>query len=522
MPLSPLDVYGVIEAEARRRGLLKSGHAAPLPLLEREAARRGLVRFNTFHDYVYAVNPGLLKYEHVPKLIDVGERVIAGLLSRVLILLPPRYFKTEIFGKLLSGAYLHRHPTRAVGLTSYSADRAWEVSEAAQRYFVQTHGRLRDDVQAKKHWVTQSGGEMWAVGMGGAILGRGFHFGNVDDPIHPAQARSVIYQRRFARWWPETWLSRQEPTIDGRAQIAFVMQRLGPEDPIDYLFRREVGENEEEAPQHWHVVALDEIHSGEQLGRWNGPLGLPPTCTLEPDDRPIGRVLSPARFSEKAVKAAQKSAGPLTAASQRQQRPLAPTGDFWQSKWFVGREYKVRPAEAYNGGRDWDTAQTKEEANSACAWVESYRGPSKPRQPGEPDEFEIYIEDVDWDWLEFPALVKKMRELKGPHYVEAKSSGKSAVQSLAAYGIRAVEVTVLGDKLARAAAVQPAVSNGRVWVSAKASKKLLWGERQGLLRVTAEALQVGAQGLDLNDAFVQALTRHLGIGAPAEKKLKFR
>jgi len=39
------------------------------------------------------------------------------------------------------------------------------------------------------------------------------------------------------------------------------------------------------------------------------------------------------------------------------------------------------------------------------------------------------------------------------------------------------------------------------------------GEHQGLLRVTAEALMFGAGGLDLNDAFVQALHRHLGLGA---------
>ncbi len=138
------------------------------------------------------------------------------------------------------------------------------------------------------------------------------------------------------------------------------------------------------------------------------------------------------------------------------------------------------------------------------------------------EEFDIYIHDVGWDWLEFPALVKKMRELKGPHYVEAKSSGKSAVQALATYGIRALEVTVLGDKLARASAVQPAVANGRVWVHAQVTQKLLWGERQGLLRVTAEGLQVGGEGLDVNDAFVQALTRHLGIGAEPARKLRFR
>lgn len=520
--LTPLEIYSLVDAEARRRGLItEQSGALPVQLLEQEAARRGLVQYHTFRDYVAAVNPGLLDYEHVPQLVDVGNRVVEGLLSRVLVMLPPRYFKTEVFGKLLTAYYLLRHPTRYVGLTSYGADRAWEISETAQRYYTQAHGRVREETQAKKHWSTQANGGMWAVGMGGAILGRGFHLGLVDDPIHPQQARSVVYQRRFARWWPETWLSRQEPTINGRAQILFVMQRLGPEDPVDYLLRREVGEKMEEAPQFWHIVAMDEVRSGEPLGRWNGPQGLPATCTLEPDPRPIGRVLAPKRFSEQAVAAAQKGAGPLTTAAQRQQRPLQATGDFWKSTWFD--TYESLPKDAYNGGRDWDTAQTKDEANSAVADVQSFRGPNKPREKGQQeDEFDIYIEDVDWEWLEFPAMVKKMKSKGGPHYVEAKSSGKSAVQALATYGIKAHEVTVHGDKLARAAAVQPAVANGRIWVNAKIVQKLLWGERQGLLRVTAEGLQQGGEGLDVNDAFVQAVTRHLGIGAEPVKRIRYR
>jgi hypothetical protein len=230
-------------------------------------------------------------------------------------------------------------------------------------------------------------------------------------------------------------------------------------------------------------------------------------------------VLAPSRFSPEAVKAAQKGAGPLTTASQRQQRPMQPTGEFWRSDWFEGT-YEDLPPNAYNGGKDWDTAYTEDERNSASAWVESYRGPAKPQQPGQPSEFDIYIHDVGWKWQEFPGQVSWMQSLSGPHYVEQKASGKSVVQALKAYHVVAYEVPVHGDKLARASAVQPAVSNGRVWVRGVAIQKLLWGERQGLLRVTAEALQFGGEGLDLNDAFVQALHRHLEIGA--EKKRKVR
>ncbi|KKL58354.1 hypothetical protein LCGC14_2226170, partial [marine sediment metagenome] len=63
-----------------------------------------------------------------------------------------------------------------------------------------------------------------------------------------------------------------------------------------------------------------------------------------------------------------------------------------------------------------------------------------------------------------------------------------------------------------------AVANRRVWVRREVYDLLLFGESQGLLRITAESLQASQGGLDLNDAFVQALHRHLGLGSRKEEK----
>ena len=337
-------------------------------------------------------------------------------------------------------------------------------------------------------------------------IGRGGHLLVCDDPVDPEKARSALYQAKFQRWWPAKWLSRQEPGC----RLVLVMQRLGIADPIDYLFRREVGENTPKAEEGWHVLVMDEVKSDEPLGKWGGPMGLPPGCKIITDSRKIGAVLSPTRFSEIEVKRAQRTAGPLDTATQRQQRPMRPTGDFWRKKWFT--PYDTLPPDAYNKGRDWDTAYTKNEVNSASAYVESYRG------VGDDDSFPVYIEGVSWDWLEFPDLVKWMQALGGPHYVEQKASGKSVVQTLKVYGVVSEEVAVHGDKFARAAAAQPAVSCGRVFVNRMLYDSLLFGEGQGLLRITAEALQAEHGGLDLNDAFVQALHRHLGLSDLTKKK----
>lgn len=508
--MTALDEAALLVGEARRRG-----EPVPLELEQelcvREALRRGINPWPTFRSYVEYQNPTLLAFEHIEKLIVAAEMLVSRQIVNLLVLLPPRYLKTETFAKLLGSYAMVRNPYRSTGLSSYNASKAREVSVGAREYFEQAGGVLKPGQDAKGFWGPQQGGTFWAVGVAEGTLGRGMHLGICDDPIDPDKSRSSAYQHRFMNWWPEKWLSRREPGAD--SQLVFVMQRLGMEDPVGYLFRREVGENTEAAPLNWHVLVCDEIKSDEPLGKWSGPQGLPPTCTLLPDTRAIGEVLSPSLVSKPEVLRIHREMASTTASAQRQQRPMRATGDFWHKRWFELHIYDTLPPGAHDGGKDWDTAYSSDEANAGCAWVESYRGPDRPD-----DTFDVYIEACGWDWLEFPALVKLMQSIPGPHYVEAKASGKSVVQALKVYGVTADEVSVEGDKLARASKAQPAVASGRVFIRRVCYDALLSGEGQGLLRVTAESLTAGTGGLDLNDAFVQALFRHLKLGAETKKK----
>ncbi len=502
-------------AEALRRGL-------PLPrnvhrtMLQEEAARRGLFTYKNFTEFVQARNPSLLDFEHTQLAIPAIERVLSGTQPRTLVLWPTQYHKSEIWSRLFSAYYLLRYPARTVALASYGAELAWELSGDARDYYAQAGGLFKEGSPrgATRNWRTarQGGGAkggMWATGIGGPALGRGWHLGIVDDPIDPEQVTRLAYQKRFARWWPAKWLRGQRPGPS--TAMVVIMQRLDVADPVSWLFEREQGETAE----HWHILAYDEIKSEEAFGRWSGPRGFPETCTVEPDARPTGAVLSPSWRTAEEVHKMQAHAGPITAAAQRQQRPMRPTGDFWALKWFEDRTYDTLPGDAHNGGWDWDTAYTKDEQNSASAGVKTFRG------AGDAETFKVYVDDVWWDWLEFPELVEEMRAKLGPHYVEKKASGKSAVQVLKTFGVIAHEVVVNGDKLARASGVQPATAQGRVYINKLIYDKLLYGEHQGLLRITAEALQRDGGALDLNDAFVQALHRHLEIGAKKKRKVAF-
>lgn len=485
-----------------------TGSAAAIDEYRRREARRLVGGVNLprqpgedgFAAFIRRSNRTLWDHQHVRTMADVAQRIVAGQLQHVLVMMPPRYWKSEVFSRLLPAYFLEERPLAWVGLSSYGADLAWSLSEEARTYYQRDGGQLRRESSAKRRWRTHVGGGMWAAGVGGPLLGFGMHLGIVDDPTDPEKAHSPTYQRRFRTWWAEKWLSRREPG----AALVVVMQRLGPEDPVDFLLRREVGDEVDLAPMRWHVVVLDEVHSGEKLGEYNGPRGLPPTCTLEPDWRKPGEVLAPGRFKPSEVQQAQVSAGPYATAAQRQQRPSAPTGDFWRQDWFIN-VYDELPADAFNGGWDWDLAYTDKETNSASAGVQSFRG------PGPAEAFPIYVHSCDWDWLEFPELLAFMRAKGGPHHIEQKASGKSAAQTLRRERIPCTEVRVDGDKLARASAVQPVAAQGRVWVQRRTLHRLLNGDRQGLLRVRSEQLAADQGDLDLNDAFVQALHRHTGL-----------
>jgi len=471
-----------------------------------DESRQETIEFDSFTGFIQHVNPSLLDFEHVPRLVETAGRVADGEIDRLMVLMPPRYFKSETFSRLLPAYFLHTHPTSHVGLASYSARLAWKLSGKAREYFKQAGGETTADTDAKQEWATSHGGRMWADGVGGSITGSGFHIGIIDDPMKPQHVRSKAYIEEFRDWYPQTWYNRMEP---GAAQIV-VMQRLGQQDPIDFLFRREVGEDTDEAPQHWHVLCLDEKKSEDNLADYGGEKGLPPTCTLIEDDRGIGEILAPSRFDEDAVERQQQAAG-IHAQAQRQQRPSEPTGDFWEESWFrvygtpQGDPYNELPSTAFSGGKDWDTAYTADEKNSASAYVESYETPGD----------KIYVTDADLDWKETPELVAWMQAMEGPHYVEGKASGKSAVQMLRREGVSVQEVDVEGGKFERAAGVQPVVANGRVFVHASVIDTLLRHSKQGLLQVTSDDLLQQGSGLDLNDAFVQAINRHSGGGGSA-------
>lgn len=283
--------------------------------LDAELQRRSGDSFKAFVSYV---NNRFDFYDHNECLANVCERIASGELKRVMIFLPPRHSKSEMFSRLFSAYYLKRNPHHWVGLNSYAAELAHTLSNSARQNFVASGGELSPDTTAKKHWETTAGGGMWAAGVGGPITGKGFHLGMIDDPIKNSEdANSEVIREKQWEWYNTTFLTREEPD----AAIVIILTRWHEDDLAGRLLAAERADDDDATREHWHIVCLPAI-SEEQIE-------FPESCTVEDDFREEeGLALCPQRYPiENLLKKKAKDARAFDALYQ--QRPSPKEGYFF-------------------------------------------------------------------------------------------------------------------------------------------------------------------------------------------------
>jgi hypothetical protein len=173
---------------------------------QREATRRASARsLIDFACYTYPrYEPAGLHRQIAEQL----ERVESGEVDRLMLLVPPRHGKSELASRRFPAWYLGRHPDQHFISASASFALAEDFGrdvrnlmkseEYAQVFDVQ----LAEDSQARGRWNTAQGGSYYAVGVGGALYGRGAHIALIDDPFSSmADARSEPIRRELHAWY---------------------------------------------------------------------------------------------------------------------------------------------------------------------------------------------------------------------------------------------------------------------------------------------------------------------------------
>lgn len=205
---------------------------------------------------------GLKFYEnwHHRVIFETVQKVLDGLITRLIINCPPGFSKTELIVVLLF-AYTYVVNPRAKNLhLSYSGDLAWDNSRkvkdivSTDLYQAFWPGPAHISTSAKRRWVTTRNGQMVAGPMGGQVTGNragrlepGFQgILSVDDPIKPEDIVSKRIRDKINKRFPDTVQSR---LARPDTPMIMIMQRLGDEDPTAFLLRGGTGEK-------WHHLVI--------------------------------------------------------------------------------------------------------------------------------------------------------------------------------------------------------------------------------------------------------------------------
>lgn len=147
------------------------------------SARQSLIGF------AREMYPGYKVGGHHRKLASLFEDIAAGKKRRVIVNVAPRMGKSEITSYLFPAWYLGQHPDRKIIMATHTSSlselfgrrvRNLIASKEYEEVFAET--TIAEDSKSAGAWSTSRGGQYYAVGVGGALAGRGADLLVIDDP----------------------------------------------------------------------------------------------------------------------------------------------------------------------------------------------------------------------------------------------------------------------------------------------------------------------------------------------------
>ena len=149
----------------------------------------------SFMHFVKKVWPHFIEGAHHKRMARAFERVARGELKRLIINMPPRHTKSEFASYLLPAWFLGNYPGKKVIQTSHTAELAVGFGRKVRNLVDQDVYTtvfpgvgLQADSKAAGRWATNAGGDYFAIGVGGAVTGKGADLLIIDDPHSEQEA----------------------------------------------------------------------------------------------------------------------------------------------------------------------------------------------------------------------------------------------------------------------------------------------------------------------------------------------
>jgi predicted phage terminase large subunit-like protein len=306
-----------------------------------ESARKSLLNFTRYTFPGYEAN-----WHHIA-LCGVLDRFVAGELPRLIVLMPPRHGKSELVSRRLPAYIFGKKPDARVIAASHGADLAHHMNRDVQRIIdTREYADLFPDIKLfgrgmSGNWlrnndtfeIVNQKGVYNCAGAAGGIVGKGFDYGIIDDPIkNRLDANSPAKRKAILDWFKSTFYTRQEKN----ANILITMTPWHPSDLIGSLLK--LARDNPDADQ-WTVIRFPAVAEGE---------------LHELDQRVDGAALWPGKYDLKNLKAIKATIGVFEWYAQYDCSPRVPEGSAVKREWFEIIE--AIPSGYIEWVRYWDKA----------------------------------------------------------------------------------------------------------------------------------------------------------------------
>lgn len=401
---------------------------------------------NSLTAFAHKVYPGFKEGPHHRKLAKIFADVASGKKKRVIINIAPRMGKSEFSSYLFPAWFLGQHPDKKIIMATHTAGLSEDFGRRVRNLIdsddykeIFPNTLVADDQKAAGKWSTAAGGQYYAVGVGGALAGRGADLFVIDDP-HSEQDIRANSRATFDTAW--TWFQTGplQRLMPGGA-ILVIMTRWSLVDLTGKLINYQINNPDAEP---WEIVELPAILN---------------------QDTPEEKSLWPEQWPLKELKSKRESMDARYWNAQYMQQPTSESAAFIKrSQWRVWDRDEPPPCEFVI--QSWDTAheaKTTSDYSACTTWGVWYN-------EEEGNAAQIILLDAFKDRMEFPELKAKAldyyKEWKPDSFlVEKKAAGAPLVQELRRMGIPVDEFTPSrgNDKIARVNAISDMFSSGMVW-----------------------------------------------------------
>lgn len=400
---------------------------------------------DSFLDFIKHVYPGYKVGKHHEHLAQIFEDIASGKKKRVIVNIAPRHGKSELISYLAPAWFLGKYPHKKVIMASHTADLAVGFgrrvrnlvgSDAYKDIFPQVE--LQADSKSASRWGTNFNGEYFAIGVGGALAGRGADLFIIDDP-HSEQDAKTGNPSVFLPAWEWFQSGPLQRLMPGGA-IIVVMTRWSKLDLTGQIVNQMV---KQEGVDEWEVVefpAIIEDKNGNEQSLW-------------PEFWPLEELLS------------KKAALDIRYwNAQYLQNPVSEEGALIKREWWQIWE-KENPPQCEFTIMSLDAAQeasNRADYNALTTWGVFFNE--------ETNNYNIILLNSIKERLEYPELkdlaIKEYKDWEPDAFlVEKKSNGSALYQEMRRMGIPVGEFTPGKgqDKIARVNAVSDLFRSGIVW-----------------------------------------------------------